>query len=63
MDFGGMLSNFFQWAFDLITGIIPLFEWLITPLPALSALIGAEVIPLYLIGVGGLTIGILRAIL
>lgn len=56
-------TNIGLWAWDLITGIMPLIDWLFTPMEIL----GEQVAPIYLIGGGaGATIlvaGILRAIL
>lgn len=54
---------FGTWAWDLLTGIQPLIEWLVTPIEVLSY----EVAPIYLIGGGAgavvLIAGIVRAIL
>lgn len=56
-------QNFLLWAWKLINGAQILVDWLFTPLEGLSALIGIDIMPIYLIGVGALTIGIIRAIL
>lgn len=55
--------GFLEWAWSLITGIQGLVAWLFTPLEGLSALVGINIMPIYLVGVGALTIGIVRAIL
>ena len=60
---GQLITNFFKWAWGLIEGIQILFVWLITPLPTISELLGFDVAPIYLVGIGALTIGIIRAIL
>ena len=56
-------QNFGSWAWELITGIQPLINWLFTPIEILSY----EVAPIYLIGGGAgaviLIAGIVRAIL
>lgn len=53
---------FFKWAWELITGIQPLIEWLFTPIE----IAGVYVAPIYLIGGGAgaiiLIAGIIRAI-
>lgn len=57
------MQNFGKWAWDLITGVQPLIEWLVTPIEILNY----NVAPIYLIGGGAgavvLIAGILRAIL
>lgn len=56
-------EDFGTWAWDLITGIQPLIDWLFTPI----SIAGFDVAPIYLIGGGAgaviLIAGIVRAIL
>lgn len=56
-------QNFARWSWDLITGIQPLIEWLLTP----TAIAGYNIAPIYLIGGGAgaliLIAGIVRAVL
>ena len=56
-------NNFLKWAWDLIIGIGPLIEWLITP----TSIAGYSIAPIYLIGGGAgaviLIAGIIRAVL
>lgn len=56
-------TNFLKWAWDLIIGIAPLIEWLITP----TTIAGYSIAPIYLIGGGAgaviLIAGIVRAVL
>lgn len=66
---GELIARFFEWAWNLIASIQVLFEWLLTPLPAISALVGFDIAPIYLVGGGAIltgaliiTIGIIRAI-
>lgn len=57
------MSELFHWFWSLMQGIGSLWNWLITPLPTLSALVGFNIAPLYLIGSSALVVGIVRAIL
>lgn len=57
------MSELFQWFWSLVEGIGSLWNWLITPLPTISALVGFNIAPLYLLGTGALVVGIVRAIL
>lgn len=60
---GQFFQDFFAWAWELLTGIQPLIDWLFTPI----SIIGYNVAPIYLIGGGAgafaLIAGIVRAIL
>ena len=64
-----LLEKFFEWGWGLIGSIQTLYEWLFTPMPLLSELIGFDIAPIYLVGGGAvltgaliITIGIIRAI-
>lgn len=63
MDYSSILERFMRWAWELITGVQPLIDWLFEPIEILSF----EVAPIYLVGAGlggaVLIAGILRAIL
>lgn len=63
MTFAEFLQYFFKWAYDLIENIPIALAWLVAPLPSLSTIVGFNVSPLGLLGVGALLIGVVRAII
>lgn len=54
-----LLNTFFDWAWSLISGVNTLWSWLTTPITILSYTIA----PIWLVGAGMITIGVVRAII
>lgn len=57
------MTEFFNWALSLLSGIYSLWNWLVTPLQDLETLTGISIAPIYLVGATAITVGIIRAIL